>query len=363
MAEHDADKTQEPTPYRRQQAREHGQVARSVDLSSALLLLGAVGVLSWFGTSLTGFFGALATESLGGGAWLSVSASSLPAQLTGLLMQLAQVVLPILALLMVWDVAVTLMQVGFLFLPDKLIPDISRIDPLSGFSRVFSLASAMRLVMGLIKIAVVGAVAYVCLWDQHERILGLTELTPPQIAVYILEALYTLGFRLGIALLTIAVLDYGFQWWRQEQDLRMTSQEVREEMKNLQGDPAVAARRRQVQRELVKQRLKAVVPKADVVITNPTELAVALEYKPETMQAPVVLAKGAGVLAQQIRRLALENGVTIIERKPLAQMLYREVEVGHPIPHQSYAAVAEILAYVYQLKQKKLPQGFTQRYR
>jgi flagellar biosynthetic protein FlhB len=150
-------------------------------------------------------------------------------------------------------------------------------------------------------------------------------------------------------------LDYAFQWWKQEQDLRMTPQEVREEMKDLQGDPQVIARRRSVQRQLALSRLSTMVPKGDVTITNPTELAVTIQYDPATMKAPIVVAKGAGLVAQRIRRLSLEHGIPIIEKKPLAQALYRDVEVNRPIPSQLYAAVAEVLAYVYQLKGKPLP--------
>ena len=135
----------------------------------------------------------------------------------------------------------------------------------------------------------------------------------------------------------------------------MTHQEVREEMKNLQGDPQIVARRRSVQRQMVLNRIASSVPKADVVVTNPTELAVAIQYEPEEMAAPIVVAKGAGVVAQRIRRLALEHNIPIIERKPLAQLLYKDVDIGRAIPAQSYAVVAEVLAYVYQLKGKKLP--------
>jgi flagellar biosynthetic protein FlhB len=157
------------------------------------------------------------------------------------------------------------------------------------------------------------------------------------------------------ALVLLAIFEYALQRWKHEQDLMMTHQEVREEMKNLQGDPQIVARRRQIQRQMALNRISSSVPKADVVITNPTELAVALQYEPHEMAAPIVVAKGAGVLAQRIRRLALENNVPIVERKPLAQLLYKEVEVGRPVPTESYAAVAEVLAYVYQLKGKTMP--------
>jgi flagellar biosynthetic protein FlhB len=163
------------------------------------------------------------------------------------------------------------------------------------------------------------------------------------------------AIKIGLALFILGVLDYGYQWWRHEQDLKMTPQEVREEMKNLQGDPQVIARRKQVQRQIAMQRLSSSVPKADVVITNPTELAIAVQYDPATMAAPIVVAKGAGVVAARIRKLALESGITIVEKKPLAQALYKEVDLNQPIPDQLYAAVAEVLAYVYQLKGKKVP--------
>ncbi len=155
----------------------------------------------------------------------------------------------------------------------------------------------------------------------------------------------------------MALADFAFQKWKHEQDLKMTHQEIKEEMKNLQGDPQVAARRRQVQRQLAMNRMGQEVPKADVVVTNPTELAVALRYDPDQMAAPIVVAKGAGVIAQRIRRLALENNVPIVERKPLAQLLYKEVSINHPVPDGSYAAVAEVLAYVYQLKGKRAPKA------
>jgi flagellar biosynthetic protein FlhB len=177
----------------------------------------------------------------------------------------------------------------------------------------------------------------------------------PQIAALLAQTVFWTCLKIGIALLVLALLDYGFQYWKHERDLRMTDQEIREEMKNLQGDPHIIARRRQIQRQLVLNRLSSAVPRADVVVTNPTELAVAIRYELETMAAPVVVAKGAGVLAQRIRRLALENNIPIVERKELARALYQNVEINQAIPTEQYAAVAEVLRYVYQLKGKPLP--------
>ena len=218
----------------------------------------------------------------------------------------------------------------------------------------------MRLGFGLFKILVIAIVAFVSLYSHRERILGLAALDVSQIGVYLFEMMLWTSLKIAIALVILAILDYAFQRWKHEQDMKMTTQEVREEMKNLEGNPEVRARRRHVQRQLALNRLSDAVPKADVVVTNPTELAIAIQYDPATMAAPIVVAKGAGELAKRIRRLALEHGIPIVEKKPLAQALYREVEIDQPVPHDKYAAVAEILAYVYQLKGKKIPGGDSQ---
>ena len=213
----------------------------------------------------------------------------------------------------------------------------------------------MRLGFGLFKVAIIAAVAFVSLYDRWAEILAVeptrTGLDRPVHRRHHALDLYE-DRRCPAA---ARVLDYAYQRWKHEKDLRMTQQEIREEMKDYQGDPQIIARRRAVQRQLVLNRLSDAVPKADVVITNPTELAIAIRYVPDEMAAPVVVAKGAGPIAQRIRRLALEHDIPVVEKKPLAQALYRDVDVNQPIPHQSYAAVAEVLAYVYQLKGKHLP--------
>jgi flagellar biosynthesis protein FlhB len=222
-------------------------------------------------------------------------------------------------------------------------------------ARLFSMASTMRLAFGIFKIIIICAVAYNVLSKRQNDVLALTGLELPQIALYAWEIVLWTSLKIGLALFILAILDYAYQRWKHENDLKMTPQEVREEMRNQQGDPQVLSRRKSVQRQLAMNRMSTSVPKADVVITNPTELAIAVQYDPETMIAPIVVAKGAGVVAQRIRKLALENGIPIVEKKPLAQALYKEVDLNHPIPDQMYAGVAEVLAYVYQLKGKKMP--------
>jgi flagellar biosynthesis protein FlhB len=247
------------------------------------------------------------------------------------------------------------LQVGFLWVPERLAPDWSRLSPLAGLRRIFSLTGTMRLGFGLIKVIVVSIVAVAVLWQRWDDVLRASALDIPPLARFLVDISQETMLWTGLALLILAIFDFALHRWKHEQDLRMTHQEVREEMKNLQGDPQIVARRRAIQRQMVLNRIASSVPKAEVVVTNPTELAVAIQYEPEEMAAPIVVAKGAGVIAQRIRRLALEHNIPIIERKPLAQLLYKEVDIGKPIPTQSYAAVAEVLAYVYQLKGKKMP--------
>jgi flagellar biosynthetic protein FlhB len=355
MPEQDGDKTQDPTPHRRQEAREHGEVARSQDLASAAVLVTGLALLyMWIGT-VTDFFGGLTSRQLGGGAWLQTDSLTIVAQLREVLWLTAKAIGPFLAFVLLTAVAANLFQFGLLWLPEKLMPELSRLDLLAAFGRIFSVSNLVKLGFGLLKLILVASIAYNDVSGQVDEIVAATALPVPQLALFLLTTLFWTTFRIASALLILALIDYFYQWWKHEQDLKMTTQEIREEMKNMQGDPQIIARRRQVQRQLVANRLKGTVPKADVVVTNPTELAVALQYNPAEMAAPIVLAKGAGVLAARIRQIALENGIPIVEKKPLAQALYKDVDVGRPIPGALYSAVAEIMAYVYQLKGKSMP--------
>ena len=203
----------------------------------------------------------------------------------------------------------------------------------------------------------IGIVAYLSIRKYQGPIVSMAAMSVPQIAVTLFDALMGTCVWIGGALFVLAILEFSFQKWKHEQDLMMSDQELRDEMKETEGDPQVAARRRQVQRQMMMQRAETEVPKADVVVTNPTELAIAIQYDPLTMPAPVVLAKGAGVLAQKIRRLALQHSIPVVERKPLAQALYKTVDVGSIVPPEQYQAVAEVLRYVYQLQGKEIPKA------
>jgi flagellar biosynthetic protein FlhB len=294
-------------------------------------------------------------EQLGNPGTLAFTDADAARQGHSMLYRFGMPLLPILGLLMLAGILSTVMQIGLLFLPEKLGFDVSRISLFAGIKRILSAQGVARLGFGLFKLVLISVVSGVVLYNRRFETLVSSELDVALLGRFLIDITLSTALWVGGALLILAILDFGFQRWRHEQDLRMTHQEVREEMKNQQGDPAVIARRRAIQRQMALNRVGDKVPKADVVVTNPTELAIAIQYDPLTMAAPVVIAKGAGVIAQRIRRLALEHNIPVVERKPLAQLLYKEVEVNHPVPDGSYGAVAEVLAYVYQLKGKKMP--------
>lgn len=355
MAESSGDKKHSASDQRRRKAREEGQVVRSQDLASAILLLAAMAVLRWQGPTLASGLAELVIDSTHDNGPMEITTSDAAASLNSKLMGIAQSTVPILLAMMIAGILSNLLQTGPILTFSRIMPKFSNVSPLAGAKRLFSISSAMRLLFGLFKVGVVSAVAYYALSGWKDAILGADVLPIAQLAGLIFQCTVETGLWIGGALFVLAILEYAFQWWKFEEDLKMTDQEVRDEMKESQGDPQVIQRRRQVQRQLAMGRLSTQVPKSDVVVTNPTELAIAIQYDPETMIAPVVVAKGAGVIAQRIRRLALENGVPIVERKPLAQILYKTVDVGGAIPLEQYKAVAEVLKYVYQLKGKKMP--------
>lgn len=357
MPDSAGEKTFDATPHRRQQAREKGQVAYSQDLGSAVLLIAAALVMSSMGPGVARFTIQMMERLLSEPIAYSVDESILSSLSIDLGGGLAGVMLPLLGLLALCSALASVLQIGFLFVPQRLAPDANRLNPLEGFKRILSPTGFARLGFGLFKVLVVGIVSGVVLYNRADDVMASGELSMTALAGLLADITLSAVLWVGIALVVLALADYAFQKWKHEQDLKMSHQEIKEELKNQQGDPQITARRRQIQRQMALGMLGETVPRADVVVTNPTELAVALQYEPETMAAPIVIAKGAGAIAQRIRLLALENNVPVVERKPLARLLYKEVDLNHPVPDSSYAAVAEVLAYVYELKGKKPPRA------
>lgn len=357
MADENGEKTHDATAHRLQQAREQGQTPRSQDLTSAALLVVALGIIWFGGSAFIKFFGDLTRHQLGSSFALSTDVDGVVGHWQSLITSVSWIMLPLLGGLFIVAVVVNIGQVGFLFLPQKVKLDINNINPMKGVKRIISLANVVKLGFGIFKVLIVCVVAVASLWSSLPLILALGGASVGEAASFIANLLLWTALKIAGALFVLAIADYAFQRWKHSQDLKMTTQELREEMKTLQGDPQVASRRRQVQRQLALDRLGTSVPEADVIVTNPTELAIAIKYDFETMPTPIVVAKGAGVIAARIRRLGLENGIPIVERKPLARALYKEVEVGDVVPTNHFAAVAEVLRYVYELQGRTIPQA------
>jgi len=346
----DHEKTEPATPKRRQDARQKGQVAKSREIPSVLILLGCLGVFFFLSSYMFRNLSGLMRGILQNIGTLDCRDASVYAFLLEILQQVFMILMPLMLIALVAGVAGNLFQVGFLFTMEPLIPKLSKINPVKGMSRLFSLNSLTELVKSIFKLLVVGGIAYLVVKGELKNIPSLMHVGVGEILSFFGRGSYKICFYTCLSLIPLAALDYVFQRWQHEKSLRMTKQEVKDEVKEREGDPSVKARIRKTQIEMGRRRMMEAVPDADVVITNPTRLAVALMYDAEEMIAPRVIAKGAGFIAERIKEIAEEKGIPIVEDKPLAQTLFKVVEVGDIIPVNLYRAVAEILAYVYRLK-------------
>jgi len=350
MAEDDSEKTEAATPRRKQEAREEGNIARSQDLTAAATLLATVILLNIFGMHMLESMRVSVESMLQSG---SASNPTRADDVTASFVQGLHIAVAGAAPLLLSIAGITLIaavgQVGFILTGKPLMPQFSRISPLSGLKRLFDLRAGVRLIMSLAKVVIIGAVAASVIIDDLPQILMLMELEVPQLFAAACSLVYALALKLALLLVLLAAFDYGYQRWQHEKDLRMSKQEVKEDMKRMEGDPLMKQRRARVARQLAMQRIGQSVPKADVIVTNPTHFAIALQYDGKSMKAPKVVAKGADFLAMRIRQIAVANGIPIIERKELARSLYAAVDPGQEVPPEFYNAVAEILAYVYRL--------------
>ncbi|MBI1336375.1 MAG: flagellar biosynthesis protein FlhB [Phycisphaera sp.] len=354
MAETDQEKTEQPTARRQQEARQEGNVARSQDLTAAVSLLAAVLLLNFFGQRL--FMTLRTTVEV----MLSSSYVNNPTRTDDLASitwfstkMLAMGVLPVLLGISAVALVASVSQVGLIFTAKPLELNLAKLSPLSGLAHLFDARAGIRLVMSLAKVLVIAVVATVFVIQDLPRIVILAELDAASLLAASGELVYLLAIKLAALLLVLAIIDYAFQRWQRLRDLRMTKQEVKEEYKRMEGDPLIRQRRSRVARQLALQRIAQAVPRADVIVTNPTHFAVALRYESEKMSAPKVIAKGADFMALRIRQLAAVHEVPMVERKELARALYRTVEIGQEVPPEFYNAVAEILAYVYRLSGKR----------
>jgi flagellar biosynthetic protein FlhB len=348
------ERTEKATPRKKQKAREKGQVLQSREISSTVVLLIAFVSLKLLGGymfhEVEAFFrlcaGDLAIN-------FDVESINELMRLLGLvLVQLIKIIGPIFAIVLVVSIISSFAQVGALFTLEPLKPKFSKLNPVNGIKRILSFRGLTELVKSLLKITIIGVVAWQSIRAEENHIIKLMDQDLASAAVYISSTAIDIAIKICAMMVIIAILDYGYQWWQYEKDLRMTKQEVKEEYREMEGSPEIRQRIRQKQREMSMRRMLTEVPKADVVITNPTHFAVAIQYDAEKAPAPVVIAKGIDYMALRIRDIAKENGVETVENKPLAQALYKSVDIGQQVPPELYQAVAEILAFVYRLKGK-----------
>src|SRR5436853_926526 len=328
MAEDMGDKTEAPTPRRRAEARNQGNIARSPDLTAAVVILGLMFMLKWYGPDLVKALKTLMTEVLSGNVLGDTNQDNLFALVLRLILLIARAMAPLMIGAVIIAVLINLIQVGLFFSTKRLEPNFGALNPTKGFKKIFGGGTSfVQLLMHAGKMSLVALTAYSAIHGRMGEIIKVQELTFVQIFGLGAQIVFSIIVRVTVLLLVLAIIDYFYQRYRIEKSLKMTKQEVKEEMKAMDGDPKIKQRRRQIAMQIVTQRFKRDVPTADVVVTNPTEFAIAIKYDEGTMHAPRVIAKGQGYLAMKIREIAIAHGVPILERKPLARALYRLVDI------------------------------------
>ncbi|MBL8744966.1 MAG: flagellar biosynthesis protein FlhB [Phycisphaerae bacterium] len=354
MAEDLGERTEQPTERRLEEAREKGQVARSTDLSAAVVLTAVVAAALMFaeyslGGMATVLRHSLSDESLGNGQ----SVSRLMPEMMASFGEAARVAVPVMSFLVVIGLIGALAQVGWRLSPAALEPKWNKLNVLTGFKNLLGKRALVKGGLDLLKFSLVAAVVGLVVSGQHREILALANLDVMQGVARAAGLVRELALWVLVILVSLGVVDFLYQRWQHRTDLRMTKHEVKEERRSNEGDAEMKGRRMRIARQVAMQRLGAAVPRADVVVTNPTHYAVALKYDAESgAKAPKVVAKGADYLALKMRYLAAGAGVPIVERPPLARALYHEVGVGKEIHPAHYEAVAEVLAYVYRLERR-----------
>ena len=351
------DRTEKPTPRRLREARRKGQLARSRDVEHAAQLVAVIAVLAWGGSWIVEALGRalrVGLERFGDAPLRTVEPLELSAAAVQTVAALGVMTLPVAGAAMVATVAAAALQGGWNVAPEALTPNWGRLSPKSGLQRLAPGRAGVELVKTLMAAVAISWLALRIVQATVDGAVYFGRVDPTSAAKLGWDHMLSLLQQSAVVLAILAAADYGVQRWRLGQSLRMTKQEVRDDSRLTEGSPEVKARLRRLQRDLLRKRMLSNVPKATVVITNPTEYAVALEYRRDLMAAPKVVAKGKGVLAARIRAIARECGVPIVENVPLAQALYKSVEVGEAIPGQLFGAVAEVLAYLIRLKQLAL---------
>ena len=344
------DKTEKATPKKREEARKKGEVAKSRELPSVAVLLASLITLTIFGSFMYTHIQTVMRESFSLPILKEVNIPEFMVFAEKMITIFILTLSPILAAIFITAVLSNIMQVGFMLTGESIRPKLSRLNPIKGFGRLFSKQSFMELFKSLLKLAIVSIVAYLTVRAEMKNVYLLGDMEFNSIVAYILLTIFKIFIRCALAMIFLVAIDYAFQKWDFEKRLKMSKKEVKDEFKRTEGDPLIKSRIRSIQMQMARKRMMQDVPKADVVITNPTSLALALKYDSSVMGAPKLLAKGAGEIAKRIRELAEKYDIPVVENKDLAQSIYSLVEIGQEIPPALYEAVAEVLAYIYKLK-------------
>jgi flagellar biosynthesis protein FlhB len=353
MADSDnGERTEEATAQRREDFRKRGQVAQTKELGSVLVLFSSLGMIYVFGRfffeqiyqllQMT-FAENVVVAGRGHADYLAAGRFALE--------KTFYMATPILGVLWLISFVSTTIQVGFLYNEEAFEFKLDRLDPVQGMFRLFSFKALIEGAKSLLKLSLIMVIAYFLLRDQLSVIPNIIHFTIGQILIYIGDLVGRVLGGIGLFMTALALGDYMIQRWQLEKEMKMTKQEVREEIKSREGDPMVKGRIKRLQREAASRRMMEEVPKADVIVTNPTHIAIALKYD-ETMVAPKVLAKGADLVAERIKAMARELNIPVVENKPLARAIFKTIKIGQSIPRELYTAVAEVLSYVYRLKKK-----------
>jgi len=346
------EKTEKATPKKKQDARKKGQVAKSQDISTAIVMLACFFLLFLLGGYLkehiVDIFHLAFIQYIG----MPLTEKSIQVIFIQMLEKAALIVIPVMAAAMIGGLLANYLQIGFLFTTETLQFKLSKINPIQGFKRIFSWRALVEFLKSILKISFVGFLVFLVVRSRMNDILILSQKSLEAALATLANIVITVGLFASLLLLVLGIMDYFYQKYDHEKNIRMSKQDIKDEYKNIEGDPLIKSKIKQRQREMAMQRMMAEVPNADVVITNPTHYAIAIKYDESKMDAPYVVAKGVDFVAQKIKFIAKENDVVMIENRPLARALYDQTEIGQVIPEDFFKAVAEILAFVYKSKGK-----------
>lgn len=355
MSEDQGEKTEQATDSRREEFRKRGQVAMTRELGSAIFFLVAAGLIYVSGRFFLQNMFEVFNRTMGGELIQNLREGKISDIFYFIGLKLTILMGPVFLVALVIGVGAQVIQTGFLQIEDALTPNLNKLNPLNALGRIFSLRGIAELFKSILKMTAVGTVMYMLLRSEISQIPYLSGYSVSQLLTYLGEILFRLLMGTGLFMLVLSVVDYFFQRWQLEKEMMMTKQEIKEEHKSRDGDPLIKARIRKVQREMATRKMMSEIPKGDVVITNPTHIAVVLKYS-DKLPAPQLIAKGMDHMAEKIKEIARKNNIPIIENKPLARTIFKTLKVGQVIPRELFVAVAEVLSYVFRLRRKKRKQ-------